>query len=109
MLLYSLLHIQGSPQFVWFTFETPVIVETVKIMFQGGFVGLGCECYGGSGKTEFEKLGDFYPEDMNAEQVFRVGLRKAVDRFQLVFNKSTDFFGRVTIYKVDILGTKAQE
>ena len=101
--------LQGSPQFVWFTFEAPVVVETVKIMFQGGFVGLACEFYGGAGKTESEKLGDFYPEDINSEQVFQVGQKKPVERFQIVFNKSTDFFGRVTIYKVDVLGAKAQD
>lgn len=39
-------------------------------------------------------------------QVFSFSDVKAVKCMRLVFQKSTDFFGRVTIYELDILGNK---
>jgi hypothetical protein len=81
-------------------------VETVRIMFQGGFVGVDCSFHGGVEGGELEKLGDFYPQDVNSEQVFVVGSVKPVDRFQVLFTRSTDHYGRVTIYKIDLLGSR---
>jgi len=81
-------------------------VEKVKIMFQGGFVGLECSFNGGVEGSETERLGEFYPENVSSEQIFAVGTAKPVDKFQLLFNKSADFYGRITIYKIDVVGSK---
>jgi hypothetical protein len=63
---------------------------------------------GSDGKT-FEDAGAFYPEDVNLLQVFPVPepmKNKPISHLKLLFKKSTDFYGRVTVYKVDILGRR---
>ena len=35
---------------------------------------------------------------------FDVSCAEAVDRIKIVFASSTDFYGRITIYEMDVLG-----
>lgn len=61
---------QGSPQWVFFEFNQPVLIQEVQMQFQGGFVGKEChltgtECSGG----QSIHLADFFPDDNSAEQV----------------------------------------
>lgn len=82
----------------------------LKIMFQGGFAGKECQLLGSQGEgAPFEKICDFFPDDVNTTQAFDVpdGDQAQVDRVALVFATSTDFFGRITIYSLDVLGTEA--
>ncbi|KAG0327297.1 Nuclear receptor 2C2-associated protein [Dissophora globulifera] len=61
----------GTPQFIVVDFGRKVQVDTIQLMFQGGFPVPEC------GETS---------------------------RIKIVFESSTDFFGRITVYKLDILG-----
>ncbi|KAF9957211.1 Nuclear receptor 2C2-associated protein [Modicella reniformis] len=63
----------GSPQFIVMDFGRKVQVETIQLMFQGGFQ---------------------VPETQGM----------TTSRVKIIFESSTDFFGRITIYKLDILG-----
>lgn len=75
--------------------------------FQGGFVGKKCVAVASlavSPNNYDQGLGTLYPEDVNSTQSFNVQCSKPVQRLKLVFEESTDFFGRITIYKLDILG-----
>jgi hypothetical protein len=64
----------------------------------------------GSDGTEWKPICKFYPEDINPLQVFDVkaeGLTDSgpVTKFQILFKESTDFYGRVTIYTLDVTGS----
>eukprot|EP01122_Echinamoeba_exundans_P008263 TRINITY_DN2710_c0_g1_i4.p1 TRINITY_DN2710_c0_g1~~TRINITY_DN2710_c0_g1_i4.p1 ORF type:complete len:158 (-),score=12.30 TRINITY_DN2710_c0_g1_i4:110-562(-) len=104
---------QGKTQFVVLDFPSPVHVETIQIMFQGGFAGKGCEVHGidanATEKTPV-KLANFYPVDVNSLQSFDLpadGSSRAVQQIQIIFPESTDFYGRIVIYKLDVLGRLA--
>ena len=74
-------------------------------MFQGGFVGKNCQFHvkrEGAAKAEF--LRDFYPADDNHAQTFDLDCEDKVTQVKIVFLDSTDFFGRITIYNLDVLG-----
>jgi hypothetical protein len=69
------------------------------LQFQGGFGGKECE-------VEVEgatKVLDFYPEDSNKEQSFYLKERlNSVKKIRIAFNSSTDFYGRITLYKLEL-------
>ncbi|XP_062516464.1 nuclear receptor 2C2-associated protein-like [Corticium candelabrum] len=96
---------QGIPQWISFEFDHPVHIHEVHMQFHGGFVGSLCHMTGkqrvGGEPIDF---GDFYPEDNNAEQIFVLSIAEKITRFRVLFRKSTDFYGRITLYKVDLLG-----
>ncbi|XP_077989582.1 nuclear receptor 2C2-associated protein-like [Glandiceps talaboti] len=94
---------QGSPQWVLLNFPNPVKIEELQIQFQGGFVGKEC-CIDGFHGDEFTRITEFYPEDVNSLQRFPISSSAMVTKLKIVFNDSTDFFGRITIYKLDVIG-----
>lgn len=99
----------GSPQYVSIGFDEPVRVSAVRLMFQGGFVGR--ECMVQTRVTVLDSWQDvcaFTPDDSNAWQTFAVPAGdEAVCGVRLFFGGSSDFYGRITIYAVDVLGTAA--
>lgn len=44
----------------------------------------------------------FYPEDTNKLQRFNLKNQIKAKTFKLVFNQSTDFFGRIIIYNLSL-------
>lgn len=75
------------------------------MQFQGGFVGKEChltgtECSGG----QSIHLADFFPDDNSAEQVFQLQEQKQIVSLRILFSSSSDFYGRITLYKLDLLG-----
>lgn len=104
---------QGTPQQCTFDLNDVdnsknISIKQIKIMFQGGFAGKKCSLLTNSDdgwNYEF----DFYPQDSNDEQVFEVAtpitINTSNSRIRIVFHESTDFYGRITIYKIDVLGT----
>ncbi|KAG9071364.1 Nuclear receptor 2C2-associated protein [Linnemannia hyalina] len=93
----------GTPQFIVIDFGRKVNIETFQLMFQGGFVGKTCQVLAWTDASEFVDMMRFYPEDINPLQI----KRQTTSRVKIVFESSTDFFGRITIYKLDILGQDA--
>merc|ERR1739848_867616 len=96
---------QGSPQWILMEFTEVVHVEELHIMFQGGFTGKECWVEVAKPGEDPAKIQSFFPEDVNQIQKFKLPERQSLQRMKLVFNSSTDFFGRITIYKLDIIGT----
>ncbi|KAJ9581732.1 hypothetical protein L9F63_023091 [Diploptera punctata] len=96
---------QGCPQWISLEFEKEQMIDTVQIQFQGGFVGRDCifEAKQENG-TQFTE--PFYPEDINSVQIFKLKQLLHTKCIRIVFNESTDFFGRIVIYKLDIVNTK---
>ena len=101
---------QGSPQFVIIDFARNVHVRGLRIMFQGGFVGQDCAV--DVGET-LESLSTIITleviEDSNRTQSFLFdgcGGGGGSGRYlRLLFPSSTDFYGRVTIYSLEVLGS----
>jgi hypothetical protein len=90
-------------------FGTPAILQTINLTFQGGFVGKTCVALGSTPDQPNDynvTLAKFYPQDINPMQSFAVVCDQPIQRLKLVFEESTDFYGRITIYKFDVLGTR---
>lgn len=77
------------------------------LTFQGGFVGTRCTVQVQPSEGDaWEKLTQIYPEDVNRAQAFdlREVASQAVHGLKLVFEESSDFFGRITVYDLNIEG-----
>ncbi|KAF7732831.1 Nuclear receptor 2C2-associated protein [Apophysomyces ossiformis] len=98
---------QGTPQHIIVDFGSSVSIRSVVLTFQGGFVGKTCIAQGSlaSSPNDYNvDLGSFYPEDINSTQTFDLKPNEPVQRLKIIFQESTDFYGRITLYKLDILG-----
>ncbi|KAF9155650.1 Nuclear receptor 2C2-associated protein [Linnemannia schmuckeri] len=95
----------GTPQFIVIDFGRKVNIDTFQLMFQGGFVGKTCQVLAWTDASEFVDMMRFYPEDINPLQI--KSERQTTSRVKIVFESSTDFFGRITVYKLDIIGQDA--
>lgn len=97
---------QGTPQWILLELPAPVQLEEIKIQFQGGFCGRECWLEGSlDSLTSLRKFSEFYPEDNNTYQSFPVNNNGAVKIIKIVFNSSSDFFGRIIVYKLDLVGS----
>jgi hypothetical protein len=96
---------QGSPQSIAVCFPSPVDVRSLSLMFQGGFVGADCQLLVkyARDKSRYAQVAQFYPDDCNRLQCFDVEA-DAVAQLKLLFPKSSDFYGRVTVYHFDVKG-----
>jgi hypothetical protein len=72
-------------------------------MFQGGFVGSTME-FQVLFEKDFETLTTFYPQDNNAWQSFEIPLpaNQSIRACKLCFTQSSDFFGRIVIYHLEL-------
>ncbi|OCH90059.1 galactose-binding like protein [Obba rivulosa] len=106
---------QGIPQFVQLTFPTSVVPRQVALTFQGGFVGTRCSIQvlpseAVDGKGEWHTISHIYPEDVNRKQTFDIlseqldSLRDGIRYMKIIFEESSDFFGRITVYDLQIEG-----
>ncbi|KAG8988128.1 hypothetical protein FRB93_004283 [Tulasnella sp. JGI-2019a] len=110
---------QGLPQYIQLSFPNPVTPTSVTITFQGGFVGTRCCIYHlpstasdeRSVSPEWVPIGHIFPEDVNRSQRFTLSsisegsASVRTSSLKLVFEESSDFFGRVTIYNFDVEGS----
>lgn len=76
------------------------------MQFQGGFASKDAkiEIQKAVGDSLSEKIEEpFYAEDINAVQHFKLSQpHDEVKRVKIVFNTSTDFFGRIIVYNLKI-------
>ncbi len=96
---------QGSPQYIQIVFNDnlKINIAEIRIMFQGGFAGKECQV---EVNGYCDKKLDFHPEDNNKLQCFPMILDQC-SSLKIVFNQSSDFFGRITIYQLQILTSEA--
>jgi len=104
------------------SFHRSVTVKELRIQFQGGFVAEECTLFVASSpgsekggvKAEWKELEDSFmePEDSNEMQCFDLTEESENDRLcdslKIEFGSSTDFYGRVTIYKLEVWGDQTQ-
>lgn len=82
-------------------------MESIVLQFQGGFVGKTCIAVGSTPSSPNDysvEIGRFYPQDINPTQTFDFPATEGLKRVKIIFEESTDFYGRITVYKLDILG-----
>lgn len=106
--------LQGLPQQINIAFAEPISVPTngstsnLRIKFQGGFVGseMRLNLINTSGESAYKNT--FYPDDVNDLQVFPLIASSAdvldnIRKVEIVFDKSSDFFGRIIIYNLEMI------
>jgi len=99
----------GSPQWIEFSFPNSKSVEQLIIQFQGGFAAKSCILQNIFDSVEEPVNADiafqFYPKDSNTSQTFTIQNLLPCKKFKLTFDSSYDFYGRIIIYNVDIIGS----
>ncbi|CAI8058468.1 Nuclear receptor 2C2-associated protein [Geodia barretti] len=103
---------QGSPQYVRVDLGRLAVVRELRVQFQGGFAGRECELKagGGGGGEEDRVLMQFYPSDTNSLQIFPLnGDGEPTQVYSVFFKTSTDFFGRITVYSLQLYGSWVEE
>ncbi|XP_075943675.1 nuclear receptor 2C2-associated protein [Anarhichas minor] len=98
---------QGECQWVYLEFPQSVKVSELKVQFQGGFSAKTCRLDGCPKDGAFTEISNFYPEDDNSLQSFPIQEASAVDKVKITFENSADFFGRIIVYSLDVLGERA--
>ena len=97
---------QGSPQYICARLAAPGRPAELRLQFQGGFAGADCWLEAGGAPADLRRLHAFYPDNSNRLQTFSVTCPEPVTHVRVVFNTSTDFFGRVVVYKFDLLAAE---
>ncbi|XP_037948402.1 nuclear receptor 2C2-associated protein [Teleopsis dalmanni] len=96
---------EGTPQWINIQFEELQAMHEFEFQFQGGFAGkhgiMTAESADGNKLCEET----FYPDDVNSVQKFKLKnpiLNKEVLKIKFLFASSTDFFGRIIVYKLKV-------
>eukprot|EP00112_Aurelia_sp_Birch-Aquarium-sp1_P012736 Seg2682.2 transcript_id=Seg2682.2/GoldUCD/mRNA.D3Y31 product="Nuclear receptor 2C2-associated protein" protein_id=Seg2682.2/GoldUCD/D3Y31 len=95
---------QGNSQAISFQCESTVMISKLQIQFQGGFAGKDCNIELKTAENDEIVKCEFYPEDINQMQIFPITPQIPVKSFKINFYGSTDFFGRIIIYQLQIFG-----
>ncbi|NWZ39028.1 NR2CA protein, partial [Brachypodius atriceps] len=104
---------QGTSQWVTLDFPRPVRVSQLHIQFQGGFSSRLCTLEGCRTGEELVKISELYPQDSHAMQIsfprmvtgFQVE-ETVLDKLKITFGSSTDFFGRIVVYHLGVMGER---
>ncbi|NWR39010.1 NR2CA protein, partial [Tachuris rubrigastra] len=112
---------QGTCQWVTLDFPRPVRVSQLHVQFQGGFSSRLCTLEGCRAGEELVKISELYPQDSHAMQIsfatsglgptprcggtFQVE-ETVLDKLKITFENSTDFFGRIVVYHLGVLGER---
>lgn len=90
-------------QWIAIVFEQEMKISSFEFQFQGGFAGKNCTV------TLDDKMGatlhyqPFYPDDINAKQTFDLSSTvENVRKVKFSFEGSTDFFGRIIVYNLEL-------
>lgn len=97
---------QHAPVFVAFAFPSQVVPHVLQLTFQGGFVGRSTAVY--YDDVLSEPTVRLFPDDINGTQSFDLPQRP-IRSLKLVFEDGSDFFGRITIYDLQLHGTDVSE
>ncbi|KAJ3015706.1 UNVERIFIED_CONTAM: Nuclear receptor 2C2-associated protein [Siphonaria sp. JEL0065] len=103
---------QGANQWIIIEFTKQITATQLSLMFQGGFTSTEVQVLAAVDSTPSASSADWvplmaiYPEDSNKEQLFALSSEGpvAVRSVKLLFTLPSDTFGRIVIYKLDILG-----
>ena len=74
-------------------------------------MGQETSCYLGDSSSSLRMICSFDPEDNNEMQIFPICASESAEKsrfLKIEFNASTDFYGRVTIYRLEVYGDDMQ-
>jgi len=96
----------GRPQWIEVTLPAAATVTRLVLSFQGGFVGVGGQVAVSAGAgAPLVPVAAIEPDDAGGEQAFAiVPPAVGVTTLRVSFANSTDFYGRVTLYSLDVIG-----
>ncbi|CAM1295147.1 NR2C2AP (predicted) [Pycnogonum litorale] len=92
---------QGDKQWLEVEFEEFIEPSELRLQFQGGFVAKRCVLT----DEHSSPFAEIYPEDSNSVQMFKLEESRRLKKLKINFEDLTDFFGRVTLYDLDVLGS----
>lgn len=100
--------LQGLPQKIDISFDEAALLSPdsrLEIRFQGGFVGSVLHLTLGGSAEKITHQKSFYPDDVNNLQAFPLELNEAiaVRRVTILFEQSSDFFGRIIVYELRLI------
>ncbi len=90
------------PQWIRLHFSRKIRPENLLITFQGGFVGTACIIKVWHDSTESAIT--LRPVDNNSQQTFALSDLPACTNMDIQFTESSDLYGRIIIYGLDIQG-----
>ncbi|KAJ3293923.1 Nuclear receptor 2C2-associated protein [Rhizoclosmatium sp. JEL0117] len=105
---------QGTSQWIIIELPQPSSISHLHLMFQGGFTSSEVQVFAAptgtlpSSSSEWIDVGSVYPEDSNKEQALALGeagVGIKAQSVKIVFSKPGDTYGRIVLYKVDLVGT----
>lgn len=100
-------------------FHRDVKIKSISLLFQGGFVSEECQLYTGRRKMDkdvstsvlWTEIEDAYIEPENTNKLQNFDMEEVSNQdalkchaIKLVFHSSTDFYGRVVLYKILVHG-----
>jgi len=93
----------------WFLvdFKRPVQPSEIRIQFQAGFCAASCSIYYNLNSTDEWKILDdtIEWEDIYQMQSYSLPTTDcAITALKLVFSDTTDFYGRITVYRLEVWG-----
>ncbi len=102
----------GGGAWLALRFASPVALRALELAFAGGFVGtpLGVDVAAaadadGADAAGWARVGAFAPTDSNEPQRFDLpAAARGVRAVRLVFAGSSDFYGRVVLYRAAAFG-----
>ncbi|KAA0712197.1 Nuclear receptor 2C2-associated protein TR4 orphan receptor-associated 16 kDa protein -like protein [Triplophysa tibetana] len=102
---------QGGCQWVILEFPQPVKATELRLQFQGGFSGKTSKLEGFRQPEQAYEIHTFIRKISNDIKIknhfgFPIPDAPLVQRLKIVFENSADFFGRIIVYTLDILGEK---
>lgn len=81
--------------------------HVIKVICFSGFVGQDCEILCGPNPDTLSHLDIIYPHDSNDRQEFDISSFSSsledTRCIQFIFPSSTDFYGRVIIYSLEVI------
>lgn len=97
---------KDSKQFFLLDFGRSVYIQKLRIQFQAGFAANSCQVLV---KTEhsWDVVAQWEPEDSHDLQTLEIEHENRVTAMKLAFENLTDFYGRVTIYRMEVWGKEA--
>jgi hypothetical protein len=100
---------QGLPQTIIIDFEKLVVIDLIRIMFQGGFACPSGHVEIATSLDNFQVICNFNEiEDSNELQ--SIFIPHSMGRYlKINFTTSTDFYGRIIVYKLQVIGEEFQD
>nr|CDS25708.1 nuclear receptor 2C2 associated protein [Hymenolepis microstoma] len=92
----------GAYQWIRLSFTNPTKLASLDLQFQGGFVAEEATLQLWNDPKDDKIVLPFYPANSNCLQTFKFTQEGSFSNAAIIFKKSTDFYGRIVIYKLEL-------